>query len=56
MATQVTITTTERNLRATILRARITDLLATTKCGSVEEKRDALIRFERAVDKFKTAL
>lgn len=58
MATQVTIVTTELNIRATSLRARLTDLVAIYKsdCSSDIDRAEAFDRFNEAVDRFKMAL
>ena len=44
------------NLRATSLRARLTDAVAMYKCGNSKELRDALVLFDKAVTEFKKAI
>lgn len=55
MATQVTITTSELNLSATVLRSRLTDVVATRKLHGPESLkfRIAMRQFEQAVEEFK---
>lgn len=53
---QVKIVTNEINLRATSLRARLTDVVTMKKCGNADEFRKAMIQFDRAIDQFKKAI
>jgi hypothetical protein len=56
MATKVTITTSEINLRATSLRSQLTNIVTIKKCGSEKEFRNAMTAFDKAVDQFKKAI
>lgn len=55
-AIKIEISTTEMNLRATSLRARLTDLVAIKKCGSPQEINAAIAAFDNAVAAFKHSL
>lgn len=52
----VKIMTNEINLRATSLRARLTDVVAIYKCGDFTERCEAMDQFDLAVSQFKKAL
>ena len=53
MAVQVKIVTTETSLRATSLRASITNLIAVSKCGTPSEIQTAKNAFDCAIAQFK---
>lgn len=53
---KVEITTTEISMRATSLRARLTDLVTIRKCGNADELREARVQFDKACAKFIEAI
>ena len=52
----VKIVTNNVNLRATSVRSRLTDVVTMYKCGTKAERKEALDRFNEAVEQFKIEL
>ena len=53
---KVQIVASEIGLRATSLRARLTDVVTIRKVGSAKEFRAAMMAFDLAVEEFKKAI